>query len=233
VQDNLFKHLAHFEEGSVTGGLAWLGSAAGLAVGVVLTIVGAGATVLSWTLAFSLAELDLVSKVLVGAPVIVVGAVVTYWRRQRLAAHFEKAARLLDSADGDARQNGLAELILNARRGRAEHGRIARALTAYLRRAPHDHPTEAGRRQLAFSMLADYTLSVAAKRKLDLTGAMLAGVRAPSAELAGACLRGADLTGANLARADLNGADLQDARLDGANLAGARLGGTILAGKAG
>lgn len=87
MQDNLFKHLAHFEEGSVTGGLAWLGSAAGLAVGVVLTIVGAGATVLSWTLAFSLAELDLVSKVLVGAPVIVVGAVVTYWRRQRLAAH--------------------------------------------------------------------------------------------------------------------------------------------------
>ena len=86
-------------------------------------------------------------------------AVVAYWRRQRLAAHFEAAQRLVDSADADERQRGFTELIVNARRGRAEHRRIAAALTAFLRRPPHDHPSEAGRRQLALSLLADYTLS--------------------------------------------------------------------------
>ena len=68
---------------------------------------------------------------------VVLAGVTAYWRRQRLAAHFEAADRLVASDDAGKRQRGLTELIMNARRGRAEHRRIAGALAAYLRRAAH------------------------------------------------------------------------------------------------
>jgi hypothetical protein len=151
-----------------------------------------------------------------------------YWRRQRLAAHFEAAHRRLASANPDEREGALVDLMINARRGRAEHGRIARDLAGYLRRPPIGDPGEPARRQIAFSMLADQTLDMAAKERLDLSGAMLAGIRGGSAELPGVRLHGADLTGAQLGRANLEGADLSGARLEGTNLSGARLAGAIL-----
>lgn len=119
-------------------------------------------------------------------------------------------------------------MMLNARRGRAEHVRIARDLAGYLRGQPLAEPGERARRQIAFTMLADQTLEMGAKQRLDLSGAMLAGIRGASAELPGVHLHGADLTGAFLAGANLEGADLTGARLEGANLTGARLAGAIL-----
>src|SRR5262249_6091224 len=118
-----------------------------------------------------------------------------YWRRQRLAAHVESAQQMLASTDGGERQRGFTEMIVNARRGGAEHPRIAGALTAYLRRPPIDQPGESSRRQVALAILSDFTLSPLAKERLDLSGASLAGLRAVNAELPGVCLRGADLTG--------------------------------------
>jgi uncharacterized protein YjbI with pentapeptide repeats len=118
-------------------------------------------------------------------------------------------------------------MMVNARRGRAEHGRIARDLAGYLRRAPLGDPGEPARRQIAFAMLTDQTLEMGAKQGLDLSGAVLAGIKGVNAELPGVRLRSADLTGALLARANLEGADLSDARLEGANLSGARLAGAI------
>ena len=147
-----------------------------------------------------------------------------YWRRQRLAAHFEAAHRRLASADPQERQRALVDMMVNARRGQAEHWRIAKDLAGYLRAAPLDAPDEPGRRQLAFTMLAEQTLVMAAKQLIDLSGAMLAGIRGVDAELPGARLCGADLTGAHLARATLQTADLRGARLAGADLTGARLG---------
>jgi uncharacterized protein YjbI with pentapeptide repeats len=94
-----------------------------------------------------------------------------------------------------------------------------------LRRAPQPHPGEGGQRQLAFTMLADQTLNMRAKERLDLSGAMLQGIRGVDAELPGVCLRGADLRGARLARANLRGADLDGALLEGTNLDGAHLDG--------
>ena len=102
-------------------------------------------------------------------------------------------------------------------------------LTAYLRHQPHAHPDEGGRRQLAFSLLADQTLAMLAKGRLDLTGASLAGLRAVNAELPGVCLREADLSNVRFTRANLAYADLIGARLDGTDFTGARLEGTILA----
>jgi len=230
AEQDVFRRIALFEEGSGTVGPAWLGAGAGLALGIVLTVVAIAATPAMWALALSL-DSPILPKLAFAGTAALLGATAVYWKRQRLAAHCQRAQQLLGSADGDQRQRALTELILNARRGRAEHARIAQALTAYLRRPPHDQPGEAGRRQVAFSILADQSLSVAAKQKLDLSGAVLAGIRGGSAELPGAILRGADLTGANLARANLERADLRDARIDGANFNGARLLGTVLEGK--
>ena len=233
VEQDVFRRIALFEEGSGTVGPDWLGAGAGLALGIGLTVVAFVATPVMWALAFSLDDdgASILPKLAFAGTAAVLGATAVYWKRQRLAAQCQRAQQLLDSADGDQRQRALTELILNARRGRAEHARIAHALTAYLRRPPHDQPGEAGRRQVAFSILADQSLSVAAKQKLDLSGAVLAGIRGGSAELPGVILRGADLTGANLARANLERADLRDARIDGANFNGARLVGTVLEGK--
>ncbi len=232
LEQDVFRRISLFEEGSGTVGPDWLGAGAGLALGIGLTVVAFVATPVMWMLAFSLDdEASILPKLAFAGTAAVLGASAVYWKRQRLAAQCQRAQQLLESADGDQRQRAMTELILNARRGRAEHARIAHALTSYLRRPPHDQPGEAGRRQVAFSILADQSLSVAAKQKLDLSGAVLAGIRGGSAELPGAILRGADLTGANLARANLERADLQDARIDGANFNGARLVGTVLEGK--
>jgi len=228
--EELYRGIARFED--ATGGATpgWLGGAAGLAAAMGLIIASAVVGVGVWLLTFSVGS-RLVMYFVGGGWVALLAFTVAFWRRHRLAAHVQAAARALESAEAPQRQHGLTQLMLNTRRGRAEHRRVAAALTAYLRRPPHDHPEERGQRQLAFSMLADHTLTLAAKQKLDLSGAVLAGLRAPGADLAGACLRNADLTGARLARANLRDADLVGARLDGADLSGANVEGTILAGR--
>ena len=101
-------------------------------------------------------------------------------------------------------------------------------VTTPLRRVPCTRPGEPGRRQIAFTVLADQTLEMEVKKRLDLSGALLAGIGGVNAELPTVCLHGADLSHANLAYANLEGADLSGARLEGANLSGARLAGAIL-----
>jgi hypothetical protein len=243
--DHVFRRIANFEDTAAGDAQPWLGGGRGLALGIALWVATAGAGALA-VLLFSASFPDVggspnrrAGPEAVGLPnllmyvlgtgfVMVLAAASAFWRRQRLAAHFEGAERALHSADARERQAGMAGMMLNARKGRAEHHRVARALTAYLRRAPHDHPEEAGQRQLAFSMLADSTLSLVAKQKLDLSGAILTGIRGVGADLAGVSLRGADLTGARLARANLQDADLVDARIGGADLTDANVRGTIL-----
>jgi hypothetical protein len=225
--DHVFRRIAHFEDAAASGDQAWLGGGRGLALGIALWIATAVAGALVVLLVAATGS-RLVMYVLGAGFLMVLTSAGAFWRRQRLAAHFESAHQLLHSADARERQSGMAGMMLNARRGRAEHHRVARALTAYLRRAPHDHPEEAGQRQLAFSMLADSTLSLVAKQKLDLSGAILTGIRGVGADLAGVSLRGADLTGARLARANLQDADLVDARIGGADLTDANVRGTIL-----
>jgi pentapeptide repeat protein len=236
IGDQLVQRIARFEEGSDGETLKWIGGPVGLMVGVLLLIPVAGMAVLFVALAFGGTESEAETagsapfgKVAFGGLVVVIAGVTAYWRRQRLAAHFEAASRLVTSDDAGKRQRGLTELIMNARRGRAEHRRIAGALAAYLRRPPIDHPEEGGRRQLVFSLLADYTLSPAAKERIDLSGASLTGLRAVDAELPGVCLRGADLGNVRFVRANLANANLEDARIEGADFTGARLEGTILA----
>jgi hypothetical protein len=226
--DGFIKRIARFEEGVDDERLAWLGGPAGLLVSVLLLIPVAGAAVLAGALVFA-TESGLLGKLGVGVFAIVLMGAVAFWRRQRLAAHFESAHRRLTSADAAERQRGFTEMIMNARRGRAEHRRIADSLAAYLRNPPVDQPDEGGRRQLALALLADQTLSMSAKERLDLGGASLAGLRAVDAELPGVSLRGADLTGVRFARANLVQADFEGARIDGADFTGARLDGTILA----
>jgi hypothetical protein len=225
VDDNVFQRIARFEEGVGGESVPWLGGGAGVAVGV-LGITGVLASTYLVKVGFESDE-PLLAKAAVACWVVVIGFVGAYWRRQRLAAHFQAAHRRLGSADPNERQHALTEMIVNARRGQAEHGRIARALTAYLRAAPHEQPDEAGRRQVAFSLLADQTLTMRAKTRLDLSGARLVGIRGVGAELPGVRLNGADLTGARLGRADLTSADLRDTRLEGADLTGARLDGAL------
>jgi len=233
-KDEVVGRINRFEDGD-GGGPVWLGGPKGLLIGMLLLIPAAIALVVAVIGFFGADAMfgtlagHIVAKPIALFMLLVVGATAAYWRRQRLAAHFEAAQRLVDSAGPDERALGLAELIVNARRGRAEHRRIAGVLTAYLRRAPHDHPDEGGRRQLALALLADYTLAPKAKQRLDLTGASLAGLRAVNAELPGVCLRDADLTNVRFARANLARADFAGARLEGADFTGARLEGTILA----
>jgi len=240
IGDQLIQRIARFEEGTDGETLNWIGGPVGLVVGVLLLLPLAGMAALFVALAFGTAsesEADSAGSVPGGklafaGLVVVLAGVTAYWRRQRLAAHFEAASRLVASDDAGKRQRGFTELIMNARRGRAEHRRIAGALAAYLRRPPIDQPDEGGRRQLVFSLLADQTLSLSAKERLDLTGASLAGLRAVDAELPGVCLRGADLGNVRFVRANLANANLEDARIEGADFTGARLEGTILAGTA-
>jgi hypothetical protein len=229
--DDVIRRIANFEDGIGGEAPAWLGGPKGLVVGLVLLFVAGAVLALAFVAMFALAEsrLSELSKLIFGVAGVALMAVVAYWRRQRLAAHFEAAKRLVDSANGDECQRGLTEMIVNARRGRAEHRRIAAALTAFLRRPRHDHPGDASRRQVALAFLAVFSLSPAAQEKLDLTGASLAGLRAVNAELAGVCLRNADLSNARFNRANLTGADLEGARTDGADFTGAILIGTILA----
>jgi hypothetical protein len=235
IGDQLLQRIARFEEATDGETLRWIGGPAGLIVGVLLLIPTAGVAVLAVMLTFSgesdgeVAPSVGLGKLAFVGLLLVLAGVTAYWRRQRLAAHFEAANRLVASEDAGQRQRGLTELIMNARRGRAEHRRIAGALTAYLRRPPIDQPDEGGRRQLALSLLADQTLSMSAKERLDLTGASLAGLRAVNAELPGVCLRGADLGNVRFVRANLANANLEDARIEGADFTGAQLQGTILA----
>ena len=231
IPDQLIQRIALFEEGTDGETLKWLGGPTGLVVGLLLLIPTAGMAVLAVVLAFA-TESSGLGKIAFAGLLVVLAGVTGYWRRQRLAAHFEKANRLVASDDAGKRQRGLTELIMNARRGRAEHPRIAGALAAYLRRPPIDQPDERGRRQLVFSLLSDQTLSLSAKERLDLTGASLAGLRAVDAELPGVCLRGADLGNVRFVRANLANANLEDAHIEGADFTGARLDGTILAGTA-
>jgi hypothetical protein len=226
--DGVFKQIGRFEDGAGMESKPWLGGAPGLVLGLVVTLAAAAMTPLACGAVYAV-DSRIFGKLAMVAWMAIVAATMAYWRRQRLAAHFEAANRRLGSGDPADRDRGLVDLIVNARRGQAEHGRIAAAVTGYLRRAPEPHAGEPSRRQIAFSMLADFTLSPLAKERIDLTGAKLAGIRGVGAELRGACLRGADLSGAKLARANLELADLRDARLDGADLAGARLEGALLA----
>jgi len=227
VGAKIFRRIGQFEEAPNDGKYPWLGLGGGLALGILLTIVAAGSVPLICAVGGH-TESGLATRTVGLGWVFLAAFVAAYWRRQRLAAHFESAHRRLASGDPDARQEALVDLIVNARRGRGEHWRIARDLAGYLRRPPLDDPGEAERRQIAFAMLADQTLVLAAKQGLDLSGARLAGIRAANAELPGVRLRGADLTGALLVRANLEGADLGDACLEGTNLTGARLAGAIL-----
>jgi hypothetical protein len=229
--DDLIRRIARFEDGLDGKHLEWLGGPKGLLVGFLLLIPATGLCVLALIAMFGAEETfgGIASKVIGLFMLLVVAATTAYWRRQRLAAHFEFAHRLMNHADGGERQRGMTEMIVNARRGRAEHRRIAGALSAYLRHPLRDQVGEAARRQVALSLLADYTLQPAAKERLDLTGASLAGLRAVDADLAGVCLRDADLTNVRFTRANLAHADLLGARLDGADFTGARLEGTILA----
>jgi hypothetical protein len=228
IGDDLIQRISRFEEGTDGETLKWIGGPTGLLVGLLLLIPTAGTAVLAVVIAFGTAS-SILGKLAFAGFMLVLMGVAAYWRRQRLAAHFEAANRLVASDDAGQRQRGFTELIMNARRGRAEHRRIAGALSAYLRRPPINQPDEAGRRQLALSLLADQTLSMAAKERLDLTGASLAGLRAVNAELPGVCLRGADLGNVRFVRANLANAILVDARIEGADFTGAQLQGTILA----
>jgi hypothetical protein len=228
IGDDLIRRIARFEEGTDGETLQWIGGPKGIAVGLLLLIPVAGMAVLAVVLTFA-TESGGVGKLAFLGLLLALAGVSAYWRRQRLAAHFEAANRLVASEDPDKRQRGFTEMIVNARRGRSEHHRIAGALTAYLRRPPIDQPAEDGRRQLALSLLADYMLSPSAKERLDLTGASLAGLRAVNAELPGVCLRGADLGNVRFVRANLANANLEDARIEGADFTGAQLAGTILA----
>jgi hypothetical protein len=223
----LFRRIGRLEDATDDGRYPWLGLGPGRALGIVVTIVVLGAAPLT-CLVPAYTGSHLLSNVAWVGWMSLAGFGLTYWRRQRLAAHFEAAHRRLGSANPDERQRALVDLMVNARRGRAEHGRIARDLAGYLRGAPLADAGEQGRRQIAFTMLADQTLEMGAKQGLDLSGATLAGIRGAGAELPGVHLHGADLTGAYLAGANLEGADLSGARLEGANLAGARLAGAIL-----
>ena len=232
LTDGFVARLTQFEDNTgADSQYDWIGGPKGLLVGFLLLIPAAGAAILGMVLIFGVASPlnDLTSHVAGPLMLIVVATVTAYWRRQRLAAHFEHARRLVDSESGDKRQGGLIELIVNARRGRAEHRRIARVLTAYLRHPPHKDIAEDARRQLVLTLLADFTLTPAAKANLDLTGASLIGLRAVNGELPGVCLRNADLTNARFARANLAHADLTGAHLDGADFTGAIVTGTLLA----
>ena len=229
--DQVVRGITRFEEGTDGETLKWLGGPTGLLVGLLLLIPTAGLAVLAVVIAFA-TESNFLGKLAFGGFMLVLMGVVAYWRRQRLAAHFESAHRLIVSADAGERQRGFTEMIVNARRGRAEHRRIADAFATYLRQPPIDQPDEGGRRQLALSLLSDQTLSMFAKERLDSTGASLAGLRAVNAELPGVCLRGADLGNVRFVRANLANANLEDARIEGADFTGAQLDGTILAGAA-
>ncbi len=223
----ILQSIGRFEDAPNDGKYPWLGLSPGFALAIALTIVAVGAAPMLWVVAFY-SDSTLLTKGVGLVWICLAAFAMAYWRRQRLAAHFEAAHRRLGSANPDERQGALVDLMINARRGRAEHGRIARDLAGYLRRPPIEDPGEPANRQVAFAMLADQTLDMSAKQGLDLSGAMLAGIRGGYAELPGVHLHGADLTGANLARANLEGSDLSGACLEGANLSGARLDGAIL-----
>jgi hypothetical protein len=228
IADDLIQRVTRFEESHDGDVPKWLGGPTGLLVGILLLIPTAGLAALAAVLAFA-TESGGIGKLAFLGLLVVVAGVTGYWRRQRLAAHFEAASRLVASDDAGRRQRGLTEMMINARRGRAEHRRIADALSAYLRRPPIEQPDEGGRRQLVLALLSDQTLSLSAKQGLDLSGATLAGLRAVDAELPGVCLRGADLGNVRFVRANLANANLEDARLEGADFTGAQLQGTILA----
>jgi hypothetical protein len=225
---SLIQSISRFEEGAGGAGLDWIGQPRGFLIGLLLLIPLAGVAALAGVMVVA-TDSPLAGKVGIIGFLIAMTGFIAYWRRQRLAAHFESAARLLVSVDGGERQSGFTEMMVNARRGRAEHRRIAGALTGYLRRPPIDQPGEAARRQVALAFLGDFSLSPEAKEQLDLSGASLAGLRAVNAELPGVNLRGADLTNANFARANLANAVLDEARTEGANFTGAILVGTVLA----
>ena len=231
LEGRVIAGITRFEEGMDGESAAWLGGARGFAYAVAAIVGAAAVTVVTFVVSF-LIPLRLVQLVLGFAWLSTLTATVAFWRRQRLAAHFEHAKRLVGSADPAERERGMTDLIMNARRGRAEHRRIAGLLSAYLRRPPYDQPNEKGRRQVALAILSDQTLSLVAKQRLDLTGASLVGLKAVNAELPGVNLHGAALTGAKFVRANLANAVLYEARTDGADFTGAILDGTVLAAQA-
>jgi hypothetical protein len=211
--DGIIQRIGRFEDGFDEGSQPWLGRGLGLAVRIGLAAV-----------VVALAKLVTASWALLAM------FAMAFWRRQRLAMQFEAAHRRLGSDDPAERQRALVDMMVNARRGQAEHARIARDLCDYLRRPPRPAPDEVGRRQIAFTMLTDQTLAPRAKRGVNLSGAVLAGIHGVGAELPGAHLNGADLTGARLGGANLEGADLRGAQLEGTDLTGARLAGAFLPG---
>lgn len=231
LEDRAIAGITRWEEGLDGDSPAWLGGPRGVLYLVGGVILAAVVTVVTFVIS-ALIPIRLVWGLVGVGWFLTLTAVVTFGRRQRLAAHFEAAKRRVASADPAERQRGLTELMLNARRGRGEHHRIAGLLSAYLRRPPYQDAGEHGRRQLAFSMLCDQTLSLLAKQRLDLTGASLAGLNAVNAELPGVCLRGADLTNARFAHANLANAVLWEARTEGTDFRGAILDGTLLAAQA-
>jgi hypothetical protein len=225
--DQIVERIGRFEDSEDDGSHAWLGRGVGLALGVAMTTAAVATAPLTWVVACYTGS-TILAKLAGGVWMLFAMCAMVYWRRQRIAMHFEGAHRRLGSADPDERQRGLVDLMVNARRGQAEHRRIARDLAGYLRGPPLADRDESGRRQLAFAMLADQTLTMGAKAGLDLSGASLSRIRGVRAELPGVRLVGADLSGAHLAGANLEGADLRHARLEGADLSGARLTGALL-----
>lgn len=227
--DGIIQRIGRFEDGFDEGSQPWLGRGLGLAVRIGLAAVVVALAPLVWVLP-AFVRSNLFAKLVTASWALLAMFAMAFWRRQRLAMQFEAAHRRLGSDDPAERQRALVDMMVNARRGQAEHARIARDLCDYLRRPPRPAPDEAGRRQIAFTMLTDQTLAPRAKRGVNLSGAVLAGIHGFGAELPGAHLNGADLTGARLGGANLEGADLRGAQLEGTDLRGARLAGAFLPG---
>src|SRR5437762_3074467 len=92
--DGAFGRIARFEDATAHGDQAWLGRTGGLVVGVGLSLVALLVTGAAVLLALTFPTHFAVK--LVGAAWLVVAAGVTaYWRRQRLAAHFDRASSAL------------------------------------------------------------------------------------------------------------------------------------------
>ena len=149
-QADLFQRIARFEHDVGDGGWDWLGGPRGLALGLGMSVAMVPVTILLGYVAFgSAGDADTDSSSGFGGKIcgtvwlLMMTALGAYWKRQRLAGHFQSAHRRLWSADPDERQRALTDLMINARRGWGEHRRIAHALCEYLRRAPEPHPERA------------------------------------------------------------------------------------------
>ena len=175
--DGIFERIGRLEDAVDDGKYPWLGLGPGRALAIVLAVVAVVGAPVVWVVPAYI-DSRLLARLVALCWLSFAGFVMVYWRRQRLAAHFEAAHRRLASADPEERQRALVDLMVNARRGRAEHWRIAADLAGYLRRPPLEDPGEPGRRQIAFTVLADQTLEMGAKQRLDSRAPCWRGLQA-------------------------------------------------------